>query len=367
MEHQLGQYRAQLFDELIARLLGAMYPKAEMIPKDLLRVPHNGTFRSLSIDFRLSMVPGDIAIETKAPYSESSVDELNQSLRRLSTMIDLLSPGRIKTFILAVPIPFPHACSVTLEEVQRKASQAGAVVTVWDSTELLKLVRKHLSVEMESFSVSELERALPVESSDVSRLSLDRLKPGVFENVVVLLADFCSFSRFVVASDSDNALISSIMARFYRETGQTIIETGGLIDKYMGDGILVYWFGNDAGVQLERCVQRLGGIAVSLAEEWQDCIDYSVEPQGLRAGAAIGPVLFVSEQPMSSTIHAIGGAINLAARLQSAARPNNLVLSNRLRKRFFGNRSDFDEIGPDLKNIGIVRAWSKALGTPGAG
>lgn len=363
MDHQLGQYRAELFDELIARLLAAMYPETHITRKIALRVPHNGAFRSVSIDFRVNVPSGDIAVETKAPYTDAVADVVNSALRNLQTIVKLLSPGRMKTFILAIPTSFPRVSCAALEETRHTASASGATVKVWDGDELLKLVREHLSTKITSFSVDDLKKVLGYESDkEPVAVPLVRLTEGLKDDVVTLVADFCSFSRFVQASGSDTELVSSVMARFYRETRQAISEGGGVLDKYMGDGILAYWFGEDAGIQLETCFQRLMGIAVNLAQEWQDQIDYPVEVKGLRGGAAIGRVMFVSEQP-HSPIHAIGDSVNIAARLQGAAKPNSLVISNRLRKRFFGARDDFEEAGSfDLKNIGNVIAWRKTFG-----
>lgn len=367
MDHQLGQYRAELFDELIARLLAAMYPKAHVTRRIALRVPHKGAFRSVSIDFRVDIAAGDVVVETKAPYTDAVADFVNSALRSLKTIIELLSPSRIKTFVFAIPTSFPQVSCAALEETQLAASAMGATVKVWDADELLKLVREHLSINITSFSIDELKSALGLDSAaEPAAVSLVGLQEGLQDDVVVLVADFCSFSRFVQASGADTGLITSVMARFYRETRQAIRKGGGFLDKYMGDGILVYWFGEEAGVQLETCLRRLMGIAVNLAEEWQDQLDYSVEPKGLRAGAAIGRVMFVSEQPPNLTIHAIGEPVNIAARLQGEAEPNSLLISNRLRKRFFGAREDFEEVGPfDLKNIGNVIAWRKTFDTNG--
>jgi class 3 adenylate cyclase len=367
MNHQLGQYRAELFDELVARLLAAMYPQASVTRKIALRLPHKGAFRSVGIDFRVGLPSGDIVVETKAPYTDAVADVVNNALRSLKTVVELLSPGRIKTFMLAIPTSFPQVSSGLLEETRLVADAVGATVKVWDGDELLKLVREHLSTEITSFSVDDLKKALGTESvAGPSDAPLVGLSDGLKDDVVILVADFCSFSRFVQASSNDTGLVASVMARFYRETRQAIKASNGHLDKFMGDGILAYWFGEDAGAAIVRCVEQLMGISVNLAEEWQDQIDYAVDPKGLRAGAALGSVLFVSEQPPNPLIHAIGDSVNIAARLQGMAEPNSLMISNRLRKRFFGARDDFGEVAPfNLKNIGKVIAWRKSFGKNG--
>ncbi|MBV9958239.1 MAG: adenylate/guanylate cyclase domain-containing protein [Acidobacteria bacterium] len=364
MDHQRGQYRAELFDEMIARLLTALYSQAHITRGIALRIPHKGAFRSVSIDFQVGLAAGDIVVETTAPYTDAVADVINSALRRLKTIIELLTPGDIKTVILATPTSFPHASYGVLEETRRAAAAAGVTVKIWDADELLKLVREHFSTNLTSFSVDEL-KSLPGLRADAAPAvaPLGELEEGMRDDVVVLVADFCSYSRFVQASGADTSLVASLMARFYRETRQAVKDGCGILDQHMGDGILAYWFGQDSGAQLESCLKRLMGIAVNLADEWQEQVDYLVEPKGLRAGAAIGSVMFVSEQPLNPTIHAIGDAVNIAARLQAEAEPNSLVISNKLRKRFFGAEVDFEEAGPfNLKNIGSVIAWRKSFG-----
>jgi len=336
-----------------------MYPEARITSKRALRVHHKGAFRSVSIDFLVAIPSGNIVVETKAPYTDAVADVVNSALRRLKTVVELLSTaGRMKTIILAIPTAFPEASLGVFEETQLAANAAGATIKVWDANELLKLVSKYLSTEITSFSIEELKKVLGVKSPAESVVA-----PGLKQSVVVLVADFCSFTSFVHASIADAELIESVMARFYRETRQAINEDDGVVDKYMGDGVLAYWFGEDAGARFEKCLQRLMGIAVNLADEWQDQIDSAVEPKGLRAGGAIGDVLFVSENPPNPPIHAIGDSINVASRLQGIAKPNSLVITNRLRKRFFGTRDDFEWVGKvKLKNIDPVIAWRKNFG-----
>jgi adenylate cyclase len=184
--------------------------------------------------------------------------------------------------------------------------------------------------------------------------------------VVVLCADFCSYTKFVLASGGDKDLISSVLGRFYRETRRIIEDNGGWVDKYMGDGILAFWMPSavsdaDLGGRIDACSAQLIACALGIAKEWQDQIDHSVEIVGMRVGAAIGKVLFIPEAiGKEKPLHAISDFINLAARLQSAAKENSLVISNRLRKTCFDATGSFRELEPlELKNFGKVVAWSK--------
>ena len=159
--------------------------------------------------------------------------------------------------------------------------------------------------------------------------------------MIALVADFCSYSKFVHGSFGERELIVSVMGRFYRETRRIVASAGAYLDKYAGDGLLAFWFTDGAvpaeviASSINECVYQLIGTSLAIAKEWQDRINLAVRPTGMRVGADVGPVLFISEQLDSNPpFHAIGESINLATRLQAAAKPNTLVVSNRLKGAF---------------------------------
>jgi class 3 adenylate cyclase len=161
------------------------------------------------------------------------------------------------------------------------------------------------------------------------------------------------------------------MGRFYRQVRETIERHGGLVDKFMGDGVLFYWMpqasGPTLGATIDDCIRELVGTALNVADEWQDEIDHSVKPIGLRAGAAIGRVLFVQEDSPGAPVHAIGDCINLANRLQGAARPNTALVSNRTKVQHFDGIALKELPAKRLKNIGAIIAWERDYEAPGAG
>jgi adenylate cyclase len=199
--------------------------------------------------------------------------------------------------------------------------------------------------------------------------SVPVLDEGLHEKVIVLMADFCSFSKFVQASGQDPDLVVSMMGRFYRQAREIIQDNGGILDKFMGDGILAFWLRNKSetkslvGEQFDYCLYQLVGMAAKIAKEWQQQIDIAISPVGLRCGAALGSMLLISETSGANTyIHAIGDAINIAARLQSAARPNCVLISNKLRTDHFAESTVLAEHEDvEAKNIGKVKVWMKDL------
>jgi hypothetical protein len=132
---------------------------------------------------------------------------------------------------------------------------------------------------------------------------------------------------------------------------------GGYIARYMGDGILVY-FGYPSAHEddPERSVRAGLSIAAGIA---------GLEPRpGLRlrvrVGIATGSVVageIIGEG--ASEEHAVLGVTpNLAARLQSLAPPDGVVISDAT-QRLCGGFFEFDDMGPhQLKGIAAPqRAW----------
>jgi class 3 adenylate cyclase len=362
MNHEQGQYRAELFDKFVGRLLEAVFPQASVLQHAIVHAFDGGAPDPFSVDFVVQAPDGTIYVETKAPYTAAASESINIAIDRLYGLVQTLSISEpVRGVILAVPLELPASSQKHLGMRRSFLESAGTQFDLWDAAKLIDLAHDLLKANLGSFSIEELENAVGSNRAPLPTIVAgghNDLPVGERENVVVLCADFCSFSAFVHASGNDKSLISSVMGRFYRESRAAITAAGGELDKYMGDGVLCYWFGLDTASQIEACVGQLVGIALNIAEEWQDQIDLSVSPKGLRAGAAIGPVLFIEERPGS--IHAVSESINMASRLQAEASPNSLAISNRLRARHFDGRDDFCSMGVlKLKNIGDIVAWQK--------
>jgi class 3 adenylate cyclase len=373
LPHGEGQYRAEIFEELVGRILRAKYPDAK-ITQDFLTQPQ---VRSSQVDFFVQSSPRPIFVESRAPYSDNPWSSVRRSIRLLQE----LNRRSGADAILALAGPIPSEGFTDLESVRARFQGWGNNFELWDEAEILRLTEQYLGHRLTSLSTDAMLAIVGDLNDPYARvvrdpgsghiISSDRgpvaLPEGRHKGAIILLADFCSFSKFVHASRGDDELVSSVMGRLYREARKLIQQHGGILDKFMGDGVLAYWLpgganGSDFAAQFLECAKSLTGMALKLAEEWQDQVDLAVEPIGMRCGAAVGDVLFIAEDPHGGVlVHAIGEEINIAARLQSEAEPNVMALSNRLKSSYFGNDTTCTEFVAELKNIGRVKAWKKAL------
>jgi class 3 adenylate cyclase/predicted ATPase len=149
-----------------------------------------------------------------------------------------------------------------------------------------------------------------------------------------------------------------IVGSYHRCCATSIERNGGFVAKYMGDGVLAY-FGYPQAHEhdAERAVQA--GLAV--VEAAPKLVTAAGAPLHVRVGIATGLVvvgdLVGSGEAQERGV--VGDTPNLAARLQSIAEPDMVVIAERTR-RLLGNLFELQDLGAkDLKGIaGPTRAWA---------
>ena len=187
--------------------------------------------------------------------------------------------------------------------------------------------------------------------------------PGTYRNVAIVMADICSFSSYV-RDTRDEALVRRSLTAFYSQARQAIVETGGMIDKFVGDEVIgMYGFPDarpDFASNALRAARRLIDIGNSVAEHWQSRIDRVQKSGGVHIGIAVGDLNLMPLRAFSSTHHGfIGDSLNMTARLMSSAGPSEIYVSNGLLNALPAReRQGFVESPPvDGKNVGLIRCF----------
>jgi class 3 adenylate cyclase len=172
--------------------------------------------------------------------------------------------------------------------------------------------------------------------------------------VTVVFSDLVGSTALSARMDPED--LREVISAYQKCTADTAQRFGGFVAKYMGDGVLVY-FGYPqaheddaeravrAGLELIAAVGRLKPSA----------------PLQTRIGIATGLVvvgdLIGSGAAQEQAV--VGETPNVAARLQSIAGPNAVIIAESTR-RLLGNLFDLQDLGAqDVKGIGAsVRAWA---------
>jgi class 3 adenylate cyclase/HAMP domain-containing protein len=150
------------------------------------------------------------------------------------------------------------------------------------------------------------------------------------KKLTILFADIVSFSE--IAENIEAEDLTRVLNEFLNEMAEVALKHGATIDKYMGDAVMAF-FGDpktrgvreDARACVLMAMEMLAATR-ELDRKWREsgvgC------PLQIRIGVNTGYCTvgdFGSQQRMDYTI--IGHQVNLAARIQKAADPNSIFLS----------------------------------------
>jgi class 3 adenylate cyclase len=202
-------------------------------------------------------------------------------------------------------------------------------------------------------AIAELAGAAPTSPQP----ALTELKPqdtAERRQVTVMFSDLVGSTALSARMDPED--LREVITAYQKCVAETVQRFGGFVAKYMGDGVLIY-FGYPQAHEddAERAV-RAGLELVAAVGALK-----THAPLQTRVGIATGLVvvgdLIGSGASQEQAI--VGETPNLAARLQSIAEPNSVVIAQSTRK-LVGNLFELEDLGAqDLKGIsGPVRAWA---------
>src|SRR5205823_13570177 len=150
--------------------------------------------------------------------------------------------------------------------------------------------------------------------------------PEERRQVTVVFADLSGYTA--VAERMDPEAVKGLVERCLRRLGDEVERYGGTVDKYIGDNVMAL-FG--APVAHEDDAER----AVRAALGMQDAMTEVNErlPEGvsfaLRVGLNTGEVLAGA---VGDDYTVVGDTVNVASRLQTAARPGGVTVGERTMK-----------------------------------
>ncbi len=192
---------------------------------------------------------------------------------------------------------------------------------------------------------------LPPSATAADTVARQKHLRGEEREVAILFADLRGFTRL-----SEGRLpydLVFVLNRYFEAMGQAVERSGGLVDKFIGDGVMAL-FGVDQDAETgcrnalaaaQAMASRLTGLNESLAHELE-------EPLRIGIGIHVGPAI-VGEMgyARATSITAIGDAVNTASRLEALTKEYGaqLVVSEEIARRSGISLDQFDKHHVDIR------------------
>ncbi len=158
----------------------------------------------------------------------------------------------------------------------------------------------------------------------------DTAAPTSRKNLTVFFSDIVQFADLSDTLEPER--LSTVINSYLSEMSAIAIDCGGTIDKFIGDAILIFFGDPETQGEQEdalRCVEMAIRMRNRIAEMQNYWIKHGVSKGvQVRMGITTGYCTvgnFGSEQRLEYTV--LGSPVNLAARLQSAAQPGEVLVT----------------------------------------
>ena len=151
------------------------------------------------------------------------------------------------------------------------------------------------------------------------------------KKLTVFFSDIVGFTS--ISDELESEEITNLLNFYLNEMSNIALEHGGTIDKYIGDAVMIF-FGDPDSLGIEQDARKCVEMAVAMQKKMNELIGYWGKSFGLkndlqiRIGINTGFCTvgnFGSEDRLDYT--AVGAAVNLASRLEGAAAPASILVS----------------------------------------
>ncbi len=151
------------------------------------------------------------------------------------------------------------------------------------------------------------------------------------KKLTIFFSDIVGFTT--MSDELEPEELTSLLNFYLNEMSKIALKFGGTIDKYMGDGIMIF-FGDPESIGVEQDAKQCLQMAVEMQMRMEQLEEYWGKNFGLKKSLKIRMGIntgvctvgnFGSAERLDYT--AMGGAVNLASRLEMLARPGCINVS----------------------------------------
>ena len=196
---------------------------------------------------------------------------------------------------------------------------------------------------------------LPRDSVDAATLRSLLNAPAHSERLSILFADMRGYSRLEQTLRNPE-MLQFKLNEFLAMLANAVLEQGGVVNKFLGDGLMALFRGPEHEVRAVRCADHMVSRFAPMRERWDLEVNESLSFIDIGVGIATDTVtLCTVGSDAVREFTAMGRAVNLASALVHEARDGRRVLADRLT---FRNASSVIEEsrGPtklQIKSVGL--------------
>ena len=286
------------------------------------------TIARLALDQRSAVVIPDLS----ATQQDSGLGKSALLLRIRSVMCTPILSGEEIAGLIYVYKTRPLARPFDQRDLQLAVAISHQAALTIQRTRLLKRIRQEQRIR------GLLQRFFAAPDAEVflqDYLQTGRLPELSEQTLTVLFTDICDSTG--LAERLGAWRFSKILSRYYQDMTGAVFEQGGLVNKYLGDGLMGV-FGvtrnkPDPEARAVHAALEMLRRLEALSEMEGEKIEVGI---GVNTGAAIAGYLG-SEDRVEYTV--LGDAVNVAQRLQEQARPNRVFIGAATRVALNGNFS----------------------------
>lgn len=166
---------------------------------------------------------------------------------------------------------------------------------------------------------------LPAQMTRGGSQSFDQYLWGVEHEVTIMFCDLRGFTSMSAGRLTYDVVF--LLNQFLGRMAETIEDTGGFVDKFMGDGIMAI-FGkdssaNDGARQAIAAARAMGGVLEALNQSLREALP---APMSMGIGLHTGPAILgrigavEHSESGAAPLTALGETVNLASRLEAKAK-----------------------------------------------
>ena len=268
---------------------------------------------------------------------------VSKSLSQLKKGVDSVSKGDLNTKVLVSSNDEFNGLADSFNAMTRELHQAKTSLEETNQTLESRVEERTKKLSIAISEIRETNEQLQNLSKKLSKYLSPQVYQSIFtgkkdvklesyrKRLTVFFSDIKGFTNITDYMESE--ALTSLLNHYLNEMSAIALKYGGTIDKYIGDAIMVF-FGDPDSKGLEQDALNCVSMAIAMREKMKELRSYWNEKgidEGLeiRMGINTGYCTvgnFGSESRLDYTI--IGGQVNLASRLESNARPSQILISH---------------------------------------